>query len=89
MQPCDFLTNMAKMKFAMNRKHGRQMEMKLGLGLAIQFGHELTCRTSGYFNTASAGRALALLIFLLCRVVSSGNIMKIEKAKNMRTNCHH
>lgn len=33
MQPCDLLTNMAKTKFAMNRKHGRQMEMELGFGL--------------------------------------------------------
>lgn len=59
--------------------HEPQTRAANGNGIGIRFGHELTCRTSGHFSAASAGSALAL-----CE-----NIMKNEKAENMRTNCHH
>lgn len=53
---------MAKMKFAMNRKHGRQMEMELGLA-RFALVMTRTRRTSGYFNAASVGRRGALADF--------------------------
>lgn len=52
---CDLLTNMAKMKFAMNRKHGTQNGNGIGFG-EIRFGHEHSQRTSGYFNAAAVGQ---------------------------------